>query len=99
MQPPARRAAEVIALFADAKLRALLQPAERARSGGLLTQRERDVLQWSAAGKTSWEIGTMMGLSERGINKIVARAMIRLNSVTRTQAVAQALHRGEIELS
>ena len=63
-----------------------------------LTGRERDVLRWISAGKTSWEIGSISGLSERAINKIIADAMLKLNAVTRTQAVVIAIRNGEIEL-
>jgi DNA-binding CsgD family transcriptional regulator len=63
-----------------------------------LTQREREVLQWIAAGKTSWEIGVMSGMSEHAINKIINAAMIKLDAVTRTQAVVNAIRDGEIEL-
>ena len=63
-----------------------------------LTQREREVLQWISAGKTSWEISTILGLSERAINKIIGDAMIKLDGVTRTQAVVNAIRLGEIEL-
>jgi DNA-binding CsgD family transcriptional regulator len=63
-----------------------------------LTQRECEVLQWIAAGKTSWEIGVMLGVSEQAINKIISNAMIKLDSVTRTQAVVTAIRDGDIEL-
>jgi DNA-binding CsgD family transcriptional regulator len=63
-----------------------------------LTQREREVLQWIAAGKTSWEIGVMSGVSEHAINKIINAAMVKLDAVTRTQAVVNAIRDGEIEV-
>jgi LuxR family transcriptional regulator, quorum-sensing system regulator BjaR1 len=56
------------------------------------------VLQWISAGKTSWEIGAISWLSERAINKIITEAMIKLDAVTRTQAVVTAIRIGEIEL-
>jgi DNA-binding CsgD family transcriptional regulator len=56
------------------------------------------VLQWISAGKTSWEIGAISGLSERAINKVLSDAMIKLDAVTRTQAVVNAIRLGEIEL-
>jgi DNA-binding CsgD family transcriptional regulator len=63
-----------------------------------LTQRERDVLQWIAAGKTSWEIGVMSGVSEHAINKIINAAMVKLDAVTRTQAVVNAIRDGYIKI-
>jgi DNA-binding CsgD family transcriptional regulator len=63
-----------------------------------LTQRETEVLQWIAAGKTSWEIGVMSGVSEHAINKIINAAMVKLDAVTRTQAVVIAIRDGYIKL-
>ena len=56
------------------------------------------MLQWISAGKTSWEIGSISGRSERAINKIIGDAMLKLNAVTRTQAVVNAIRTGEIEM-
>jgi DNA-binding CsgD family transcriptional regulator len=73
-----------------------------ARSNGppnrALTASERDVLQWISAGKTSWEIASISGRTERTINKIIADAMLKLNAVTRTQAVVNAIRTGEVEM-
>ena len=91
-------ATQVIGLFAASKARALAAPPESAPRVSTLSARERDVLQWISAGKTSWEIGSIAGLSERAVNKIVAEAMIKMEAVTRTQAVVNALRLGEIEL-
>jgi DNA-binding CsgD family transcriptional regulator len=63
-----------------------------------LKPREREVLQWIAAGKTSWEIGVMSGVSEHAVNKIINAAMAKLDAVTRTQAVVNAIRDGEIKL-
>jgi LuxR family quorum sensing-dependent transcriptional regulator len=92
------QAVELIALFAASKARALSCPMEVGPRTSKLTLREREVLQWISAGKTSWEIGAISGLSERAINKIIAEAMIKLDAVTRTQAVVTAIRIGEIEL-
>lgn len=56
------------------------------------------MLRWISAGKTSWEISVISGLSERAINKIIGEAMIKLDAVTRAQAVVEAIRLGEIEL-
>jgi LuxR family quorum sensing-dependent transcriptional regulator len=98
LQPAAKRAAEVIALYAAGRLCAFLRPGERRDSQKCLTQREREVLQWIAAGKTSWEIGVMLSVSEQAINKIISGAMVKLDAVTRTQAVVKAIRDGDIEL-
>jgi LuxR family quorum sensing-dependent transcriptional regulator len=94
----ARQANQLIALFAASKAHALSRPPLTGPRESGLTPREREVLQWISAGKTSWEISTILGLSERAINKIIADAMIKLDGVTRTQAVVNAIRIGEIEL-
>jgi DNA-binding CsgD family transcriptional regulator len=63
-----------------------------------LTRQERNVLTWVARGKTSSEIGLILGLSERTINFHCANAMRRLDVIKRTQAVAKALAAGMIVL-
>ena len=73
---------------------------ENTRSGKaiVLTPRERECLQWSAAGLVSKEIAECMRISERTVNLHIAGAMRRLMARTRTQAVAKALARGLISM-
>jgi LuxR family quorum sensing-dependent transcriptional regulator len=94
----AKTAIELISLFAASRAHALWRPPPGEASARPLTQREREVLQWISAGKTSWEISAISGLSERTINKVIADAMTKLDAVTRTQAVVHAIRLGEIEL-
>jgi DNA-binding NarL/FixJ family response regulator len=56
-----------------------------------LTDREREVLTWVGRGKTSSEIATILGLSERTVNFHCEQAMKRLNVINRAQAVAKAV--------
>jgi len=94
----AKRAIQLIALFAASKAYALRHSASDAPPVRPLTARERNVLQWISAGKTSWEIASISGRSERAINKVLADAMAKLNAVTRTQAVVNAIRTGEVEM-
>jgi LuxR family quorum sensing-dependent transcriptional regulator len=91
------RAVQLVALFAASKAVALSRPPAVLPRANTLTPHEREVLQWTSAGKTSWEIGAIKGLSERAINKTIAEAMLKLDAVTRTQAVVNAIRIGEIE--
>ncbi len=61
-----------------------------------LTPRERESLQWAAEGKTDWEIGELMGISQHGADFHLRSARVKLGCVTRTQAVAEGLRRGLI---
>jgi LuxR family quorum sensing-dependent transcriptional regulator len=61
-----------------------------------LSTREREVLQWAAEGKTEWEIGTILGLSEHTADKFIRSARSKLNAENRTHAVARAMRLGLI---
>jgi DNA-binding NarL/FixJ family response regulator len=55
-----------------------------------LNERELQCLTWSARGKTSPEIATILGLSKRTVNFHVENACRKLNVSTRTEAVVKA---------
>lgn len=54
-----------------------------------LTQREIDVLEWVACGKTNRDIGDILGTSPRTVNKHLEHIFEKLGVETRTAAVAQ----------
>ena len=56
-----------------------------------LTRREAQVLAWVAQGKTNGEIGTILGLSHRTVEKHLERLYQKLGVETRTAAAAWAL--------
>jgi DNA-binding CsgD family transcriptional regulator len=56
-----------------------------------LTERERDVLRWTAAGKTSSETGTILGISARTVNYYMTSILLKLNAVNKTHAVVKAV--------
>lgn len=60
-------------------------------AAGELTPREREVLRWTAAGKTSAEIGRILGVSTRTVNFHVAAILLKLDAVNKTQAVVKAV--------
>lgn len=61
-----------------------------------LTQRERECLTLAALGKTDWEIGHVLRLSEATVHTHVEQAKRRLGVATRMQAVVRALMCGAI---
>lgn len=61
-----------------------------------LTHREMDVMQWASAGKTSWEIARILGITERTVKFHFTSVFAKLNVVNRSQAVAKAIHHGMI---
>ena len=56
-----------------------------------LSPRERECLQWIVAGKSDWEIGQILSISEKTVNTHVERAKRKLGVSTRPQAIVAAL--------
>lgn len=69
------------------------RPADEAAS---LTPRELDALRWTMAGKTAWEVGAVLGISERTVTFHIQNAMRKLDAVNKRQAVVKAMHLGLI---
>ena len=61
-----------------------------------LTPRETESLRWTMDGKTAWEVGNILGISERTAVLHVNNAMHKLNCVNKHQAVLKALRLGLI---
>lgn len=70
--------------------------ATAAQETPALTQRERDCLTWAAMGKSSWEIGQVLGISEATVNFHLGNAAAKLQVRGRICAVAQAIRQGLI---
>jgi len=60
----------------------------------VLTEREREVLRWTAEGKTAFEIGLIVGLTERTVNFHIGRVLIKLAATNKTQAAVKAARLG-----
>lgn len=73
-------------------------PSPPEASKSLLTPRQRQCLQWVRAGKSSWEIGEILSLSEHTISEHLEEARRRLKVHTTTQAVIEAALRGLIHI-
>ncbi|WP_283809249.1 response regulator transcription factor [Nitrobacter winogradskyi] len=61
-----------------------------------LTPREMDILQWMAEGKSDWEIGVILKVSEHLVDKIARQLRAKLNATNRAQTVAIALRQNLI---
>ena len=59
-----------------------------------LTEREVEILRWTAAGKTAWEIGNILNISERTVNFHVQNVMEKFGVHNKTHAAAKALGMG-----
>lgn len=87
---------QLFAVYAqDAALRLLL-PALHQAERPALTPRELEVLRWTMEGKTAWEVGAILGISERTAVLHVNNAMHKLGCTNKHQAVLKALRLGLI---
>lgn len=79
------------AVYAEAAASRLLVPTSRACERPHLTARELDVLRWTHSGKTAWEIGRILGISERTVVMHLGNAMRKFKCASKHQAVLAAL--------
>lgn len=63
-----------------------------------LTGRELEVLRWVAAGKSNWEIGAILALSERTVKFHLSNVFAKLGAFNRAQALAKAVRLGLVSL-
>lgn len=63
-----------------------------------LSSREREVLNWLKQGKSSWDVSTILHISERTVNFHINNIMQKLDAINRPQAVAVAIERGLIDI-
>ena len=61
-----------------------------------LTAREKECLEWAAAGKSSWETSRILQCSEATVNFHIRNIVQKLNVSNRRQAVVRALSMGFI---
>ncbi|WP_421852609.1 helix-turn-helix transcriptional regulator [Oricola sp.] len=62
-----------------------------------LSAREKECLIWTASGKTSADIASILKLSEHTVNHYLSSACHKLGAVNRAHAVAKALRSGLFE--
>ncbi len=79
----------------DSAIRLLVPPPQQPECPAL-TPRELETLRWTMEGKTAWEVGAVLGISERTVVFHVSNAMHKLGTVSKQQAVLKALRLGLI---
>jgi LuxR family quorum sensing-dependent transcriptional regulator len=96
---PARAALEIIGIYTHHALqRATLVGQRKGPSHTPLTPREREIMQWVAAGKTDEEIADILSIGTTTVTTHVENAKQKLDAFRRTYAVVQAIRYGEISL-
>jgi DNA-binding CsgD family transcriptional regulator len=61
-----------------------------------ITPRELEVLRWTMDGKTAWEVGVLLSVTERTVIQHLQNAMRKLECNSKHQAVLKALRLGLI---
>ena len=64
----------------------------------ILSQREVQCLSWTAQGKTSDEISTILGLSAHTVREYLKGAIKKMNAKNKTMAVAKAINSNLIDI-
>ncbi|ABQ27277.1 LuxR family transcriptional regulator [Geotalea uraniireducens] len=78
--------------------RQVLSVEKKGKISTTITIREREVLNWIKKGKSSWDISTILAISERTVKFHVDNVMRKLDAVSRIHAVAVALSVGLIDI-
>ncbi len=63
-----------------------------------LTEREVEILRWTVSGKTAWEIGGILKISERTVNFHIQNVMGKFGVHSKTHAAAKAMGMGLLNL-
>lgn len=92
----ARAALHVMALYTHNRLVRLLRPKYVSRPS--LTRREADCLTWVAQGKSDWEIGEILKISETTVHWYIENSKRKIGVSTRMQAVVGAISAGMIHI-
>lgn len=77
--------------------RAAAKKAGAGKPPGELSDREKACLSWAAIGKSSWEIGRILCISENTVIFHIKNAMRKLGANSRTLAAFKAVELGLIE--
>jgi DNA-binding CsgD family transcriptional regulator len=87
---------QLFAVHAQEAALRLLVPEPMQPEKPALTPRELEALHWTMEGKTAWEVGAILGISERTAVLHVNNAMHKLGCVSKHAAVLKALRLGLI---
>lgn len=66
--------------------------------GSRLTPREREILQWSAQGKTNEDISCILGIATNTVDTHQSNIRYKLDAINIVHAVVKAARRGEIQI-
>lgn len=87
---------QLFAVYAQEAAMRLFVPTAHQPERPHLTPRELEALRWTMEGKTAWEVGAILNISERTAVLHLQNAMRKLESINKHQAVLKALRLGLI---
>ena len=87
---------QLFAVHAQDAAQRILVPPEAQLERPALTPRELECLRWTMEGKTAWEVGETLGITERTSVLHLNNAMHKLGCTSKHQAVLKALRLGLI---
>jgi DNA-binding CsgD family transcriptional regulator len=87
---------QLFAVHAQDAATRVLFPGPSASDRPALTPRELEALRWTMEGKTAWELGAILGITERTAVLHVNNAMHKLGCTSKHQAVLKAMRLGLI---
>lgn len=90
LSPRTKPAIHLMGMYAFEHIRQLMTAKNESRFDRL-TPREREVLTWTAVGKTAAEVAEIMNLSKRTVDEYSVRAARKLRAQNKTHAVVKAL--------
>lgn len=76
--------------YAHAGMARLLTPKLAPETQVTMTAREKEVLRWTAEGKTAYEISQILAVSERTVNFHINNVVSKLGASNKTQAAVKA---------
>ena len=85
---------QLFAVHAQYAADRVLMPKSPAPDVPALTPRELECLRWTMEGKTAWEVGNILGVTERTAVLHLTNATQKLSCVNKHQAVLRALRLG-----
>lgn len=92
------RTEEILSLVIPHFHEALRRLGAMPKAGSPLTAKETEVLKWVKQGKSTWDISTILGISERTVKFHIGNILQKLDATTRSHAVAIALEQGLVDI-
>jgi LuxR family transcriptional regulator, quorum-sensing system regulator BjaR1 len=98
LPPSARRMVHLSSLYAYGAADRIGRAKSCQKGQDRLTDREVEVLKWTAIGKTAWAIGEILGIAEFTVKDHLKNVKRKLGTSNNVHSVAEALRRHEIRL-